>query len=248
MNSTWIYYRSRCVLTAILLLLPLTASGPDEIPYWLWRNYADYLAPIITKIFNNLIKQQKVPRQWKLGNVTLMLKVSPFSECSQLRPMSLTNIIMRTFERLAYKQEISTILQSSIGLNQFAYKKGHNTTMALLKCQQYWLNWLDKDADFVMVYSFDFSKAFDFVSYHISCNKLKLYDINPYVINWIINFLRNRKQRVAVDGVTTKFVEIDRGVPQGTVLGPLLFSIVVNDITVVNPETNLLIKFADYIT
>ena len=65
-----------------------------------------------------------------------MLKVSPFSECSQLRPMSLTNIIMRTFERLAYKQEISTILQSSIGLNQFAYKKGHNTTMALLKCQQ----------------------------------------------------------------------------------------------------------------
>ena len=157
-----------------------------------------------------------------------MLKVSPFSECSQLRPMSLTNIIMRTFERLAYKQEISTILQSSIGLNQFAYKKGHNTTMALLKCQQYWLNWLDKDADFVMVYPFDFSKAFDFVSYHILCNKLKLYNINPYVINWMINFLRNRKQRVVVDGVTTKFVEIDRGVPQGTVLGPVLFSIVVN--------------------
>ena len=99
-----------------------------------------------------------------------------------------------------------------------------------------------------MVYSFDFSKAFDFVSYHILCNKLKLYDINLYVINWMINFLRNRKQRVVVDGVTTKFVEIDRGVPQGTVLGPLLFSIVVNDITVVNPETNLLIKFADYIT
>ena len=101
--------------------------------------YADYLAPIITKIFNNSIKQQKVPRVWKLANVTPIPKVSPLSVCSQLRPISLTNVIMRIFERVIYKQEISTILQSSIGPNQFAYKRGHNTTMALLKCQHYWL-------------------------------------------------------------------------------------------------------------
>ena len=225
-----------------------TASGPDEIPYWLRRDYADYLAPIITKIFNNSIKQQKVPRLWKLANVTPIPKASPLSECSQLRPISLTNVIMRIFERVVYKQEISTTLQSSIGLNQFAFKKGHNTTMALLKCQHYWLKWLDKDADFVRVYSFDFSKAFDFVSHQIVCNKLKLYNITPYVINWIISFLNDRKQRVVVDGVITKFVEIDRGVPQGTVLGPVLFSNMVNDINVVNPETNLLIKCADDIS
>ena len=155
---------------------------------------------------------------------------------------------MRIFERVIYKQEISTILQSSIGPNQFAYKRGHNTTMALLKCQHYWLKWLDKDADFVKVYSFDFSKAFDLVSHQIVCNKLRSYNINPYVINWIINFLTDRKQRVVVDGVTTKFTEIGRGVPQGTVLGPVLFSIMVNDINAVNPETNLLIKYADDIT
>ena len=107
---------------------------------------------------------------------------------------------------------------------------------------------MDKDADFVKVYSFDFSKAFDLVSHQIVCNKLKSYNINPYVINWIINFLTDRKQRVVVDGVTTKFTEIGRGVPQGTVLGPVLFSIMVNDINAVNPETNLLIKYADDIT
>ena len=150
---------------------------------------------------------------------------------------------MRIFERLVYKQEISTTQQSSTGLNQLAYKKGYNTTMALLKCQHYQLNWLDKDAD-----AFDFSKAFDFVSHQIICNKLKLYNINPYVINRMINFLSNRKLRVVVDGVTTKLVEIDRGVRQRTVLDPVLFSIMVNDINVVNPETNLLIKFADDIT
>ena len=150
---------------------------------------------------------------------------------------------MRIFERLVYKQEISTTQQSSTGLNQLAYKKGYNTTMALLKCQHYQLNWLDKDAD-----AFDFSKAFDFVSHQIICNKLKLYNINPYVINRMINFLSNRKLRVVVDGVTTKLVEIDGGVRQRTVLDPVLFSIMVNDINVVNPETNLLIKFADDIT
>ena len=114
-----------------------TASGPDEIPYWFWCDYADYLARIITNIFNNSIKQQKVPRVWKFANVTPIPKVSPLSVRSQLRPISLTNVIMSIFERIIYKQEISTNLQSSIGPNQFAYKRGHNTTMALLKCQHY---------------------------------------------------------------------------------------------------------------
>ena len=132
----------------------------------------------LSLFFNNSIKQQKVPRLWKLASVTPIPKVSPLSECSQLRPISLTNVIMRIFERVVYKQEIATTLQSSIEPNQFAYKRAHITTMVLLKCQHCWLKWLDKDADFVKVYSFDFSKVFDFVSHQIVCNKLKLYNIN----------------------------------------------------------------------
>ena len=103
--------------------------------------------------------------------------------------------------------------------------------MALIECQHHWLNWLDKGTDFVKVLSFDFSKAFDSVSHKIVCDKLKFYDLNPYITNWIISFLSDRKQRVVVDGVISKYVDINRGVPQGTVLGPVLFSIMVNDIT-----------------
>ena len=116
-----------------------------------------YLAPIIMKIFNNSIKQQKFPCLWKLANVTPIPKVSPLSECSQLRPILLTIMIMIIFERVIYKQEISTTLQSSIGPSQLVYKRRQNTTMAILKCQHYWLKWLDKDVDFVKVYSSDFS-------------------------------------------------------------------------------------------
>ena len=76
---------------------------------------------------------------------------------------------------------------------------------------------------------------------------LKSCIIKPYVINWIVNFSSSCKQRDVVDGVIPKFVEIDKGGPQGTVLVPLLFFIMVNDINVVNPDTSLIIKFPNNI-
>ena len=91
--------------------------------------------------------------------------------------------------------------------------------MALIKCQHTWLKWLDGAANFVRMFSFDFSKAFDSVSHNILCSKLKQVNINPYIINWLISFLDQRKQRVVVDGYRTKYVSINKGVPQGTVLG-----------------------------
>ena len=69
--------------------------------------------------------------------------------------------------------------------------------------------------------------------------------INPYVANWIVSFLTNRKQRVVVDGFVTEFVSINKEVPQGTVLGPILFSIMVNDIRLVYLECSLLLKYAN---
>jgi hypothetical protein len=107
----------------------------------------------------------------------------------------------------------------------------------------------DEEVDSVRVISFDFSKVFDTVPHDILCEKLKQTNLNPYVINWILDLLTNRKQRVVVDGIVTDFLDINRGVPQGTVIGPLLFSLIlVNDINLEDPESNLLIKFADDLT
>ena len=115
--------------------------------------------------------------------------------------------------------------------------------MALVKCQHFWLQKLDGDADFVRAFSFDFRKAFDSVSDRVLCEKLVSYDIK----NWIMSFLCDRQQRVVVDGVVTSFLNIYRGVPQGTVLGPFLFTIMVNGIKPVIPQT-LLTNYADDIT
>ena len=119
--------------------------------------------------------------------------------------------------------------------------------MALVKSQRYWLQWLDGDADFVRIFAFDLRKTFDSVSHSILCNKLRELDINPYIFNWLISYLSDRKQRVVVDGVTTKYLNINKGVPQGTVLGPILFSIMINDLKPVFP-TSLLVKYADDVT
>ena len=69
----------------------------------------------------------------------------------------------------------------------------------------------------------------------------------PYILNWLISFISNRKQRVVVDNIITEYINITRGVPQGTVLGPILFSLTINDIKPVSPSS-LLVKFADDIT
>ena len=145
-------------------------------------------------------------------------------------------------------KQFITITITAIGPGQFAYKKGCNTTLALLTCHHHWLKWLDRTTDFVRVFSFDFSKAFDSVPNAIVCNKLMSLNIDPYVINWIVSFLNNRKQRVVVDGFVIEFASINRGVPQGTVLWLIFFSVMVNDRRPVYPERNLLLKYADDLT
>ena len=106
----------------------------------------------------------------------------------------------------------------------------------------------NEDVDFIRLISFDFSKAFDSVPHDILCEKLKQTCLNPYIINWIIDFLTNRRQRVVVDGLETESLDINRGVSQGTVIGPFLFSLMVDDINLEDVERNLLTKFADDLT
>ena len=92
--------------------------------------------------------------------------------------------------------------------------------MALVKCQHEWLRRFDSDADFIRIFSFDFSEAFDSVPHDIVCRKLRNLEINPYIHNWIVNSPMGRQQRVVVDGISTSYLSINRGIPQRTVIGP----------------------------
>ena len=130
-------------VTQALINIKRTTSGPDYFPYWLFRDFGYYLVPVITDLFNAPLLKHTVPLLWKEANIRPVPKEQPFTSCNQLRPISLTNIIMRLFERLVYRNELSIVCDNHIDLDQFAYRKGHNSTMALLKSQHNWLKWLD---------------------------------------------------------------------------------------------------------
>ena len=153
--------------------LKRTTSGPDDIPYWFWKTFAEILAPVMMRIFNTSLESGKIPNVWKRADIIPFPKENLISSCSQLRPISLTNIIMRLFEKCVYQSEIADIVYNYIGDDQFAYKKGHNSPMALIKYQHMWLKSLEEGAKSVRVISFDFSKAFDNVPHDILFKKIK---------------------------------------------------------------------------
>ena len=110
------------------------------------------------------------------------------------------------------------------------------------------MRWLDGHSNFGRVLSFEFSKAFDSVSHGIVTDKLKkVPDINPYIVNWVIDFLTDRQQRVWVGKVIAPFLAVNRGVPDDTVLGPVLLTIMVNDTSATSQGT-FMTKYADDIT
>ena len=111
-------------------------TGPDVAPYWLWRNYADYLAPVITRMIKCSLRNQEVPHVWKLTKVSPIPKETPVFQKNQLRPISVPNVIMGIFERLDYNNEMSAPISSHITSDQHAYRQGQSTTTALLKCQK----------------------------------------------------------------------------------------------------------------
>ena len=164
-----------------------TSAGPDGLPYWLWKDFLKYLAPAIIKIFNMSLEHRCVPLNgnplWKSANLTPIPKERRNAPdgCTQLRPISLTNVIMRLFKKIVLTKEISPELKQVIKPDQFAYKKGTSASDALIMCHHKWLNWLDCNADHVRVISFDLRKAFDSVSHNIICKKLESANINPYI-------------------------------------------------------------------
>ena len=179
---------STSTVQKFLLNTKHTSSGHDELSYWLWRDFADDLAPVVTSAFNCSLRHQTAPTSWKYANITPLPKETPLCGLNQLRSISVTNIIMRLFKRVVYSSKLFHLSTECISSDQSAYKKGINSTMALIKCQHTWFQWLDKKASSVRIPSLDFSKAFDSVTHHIVSIKLKALRINPYIVTGSLVF------------------------------------------------------------
>ena len=137
-------------------------------------------------------------------------------------------------------------IESHLSTSQFAYRKGGNCTDALLSIQHRTNSYLDNpDCKAVRLFAMDFSKAFDSVKHELLANKLKKLPLNPYITNWYLNFLKDRKQRVCCNNFECDWKPVNQGTTQGSVSGPYLFNIFLNDLNITLGNHDALFKYAD---
>ena len=206
-----------------------SASGPDGIPVVLLKNCAESLCEPIRILWEESFSRNVVPAFYKRANISPLFKKGDRSRAKNYRPVALTSHIIKICERIWRIKMVQFIEKNNILCNhQHGFRKGRSCLTQLLHHFDDVLTGLTKGVDTDAIY-LDFAKAFDKVDHRLLIEKLKRYGFHPKLISWIESFLRDREQHVVVDGVSSIVAIILSGVPQGSVLGPLLFILYIDD-------------------
>ena len=219
------------------------AAGPDELNARVLKTARFELAPVITYLFNESIKQSFVPEQWKEANIAPVPKVQKPAKPEDFRPVALTSTLCKVLERILAKFIVNNTKEIWKNNNQFGFLPGKSTKDALLQVIEDWTKAIDNNESIMAVF-FDFSKAFDLVDHALLLSKLKAH-LPEWLIKWVDAYLKNRKQRVKTSSHTSEWKNVEAGVIQGSVLGPILFIIFLADINEYLPEQIIAPKYAD---
>lgn len=218
------------VKTIILNLKKNKAVGPDEIHNKLLIYAADVISEPLAIFFNRCLAEGKFPTDWKLAYVTPIHKKGEREICSNYRPISLLSCVGKIFERCIHKYVYEFLmLNNLITETQSGFMAGDSTTNQLLSIYENMCLNYDLNITTHQIY-FDISKAFDRVWHRGLIHKLEAIGIRGNLLKWFENYLNERKQIVVIKNEKSYSKTIQAGVPQGSVLGPLLFLIYINDI------------------
>ena len=178
------------------------ASGPDDLPNWVLREFADILAAPVADILNSSFSECKVPRAWKIADVPPLPKAPTVNDMNKdLRPISLTSTLSKVAESFVIDEDLKPVLLSAVDPSQFGFIPGSCTTFGLISMFHHWLRATDGTGSAVRTALLVFRIAFDLVDHYILVGKLLTPGVKPTVVNWVTDFLRNRQQRVKLSGV-----------------------------------------------
>jgi hypothetical protein len=223
---------------------PNKAYGPDGISPRMLKEGGPAIVNILTKIFNLSLTKGIFPSCWKLANVCPIFKKAEEFFTQNYRPISLLSTIAKVFEQVVFKHLFNFFRANfTISLWQAGFLPGQSTVTQLIEIYDEFCKAIDKGKEIRVVF-LDISKAFDRVWHAGLLSKLKGSGIQGRLLTWLKSYLTDRQQRVTINGVHSPWGKILAGVPQGSVLGPLLFLIFINDITHVIRRCNIRL-FAD---
>ena len=223
------------------------SGGPDEISCWVLKECAHELSKPLYIIMQESLNQGKLPESWKRANIVPLFKKGNRQEPLNYRPVSLTSVVCKIMEKIIRKSWIEYLEKNAmISGKQFGFRKGRSCVSNLLSYYSRITEKLQEREGWIDSIYLDFKKAFDRVPHQRLIWKLQNYGgVQGKLLRWMKDFLEGRKMRTTLRGKFSNWLEVTSGVPQGSVLAPIMFLIYINDIQENTTEGNYMNMFAD---
>ena len=218
------------VFSLLSKLCKSKATGLDRISAKLLRVCPDLIAESLCAIFNRSINTGIFPTDWKCSKVIPLFKKGERRDLNNYRPISIIPVVAKVFERIIYNQVYAFLVDKNLlTSSQSGFRSLHSTVTALLEATNCWAYNIDS-GNVNSVIFLDLKKAFDTVDHKVLLSKLHAYGIRGAAGNWFESYLSGRIQQCSVNGHLSNSRSLICGIPQGTILGPLLFLVYINDL------------------